>query len=235
MKDEDLGLFEKQYSRHKIVFVTSKEVYDRLHSLNCKLNIQHLPLSLSDKYKISKDTRYEKEFDLVLMGRQNPVLLGFLEQYIKKHPDFYYVYRVENERSFEKKFIYKTNRGEVIGDIVDREQYFDLMRKARIGLYSTPGTDDTSGRTNGFSQVTPRLFEYLSCGCHVIARYINNSDTQFYGLDKYWPSITTYDDFERAMDLARSTEPDMRLYSDFLSKHYTSVRAKQLKILLESI
>ena len=193
-------------------------------------NIGHLALSISDKYAIDKDTRFEKIYDLILMGRQNPVLEGFLKQYIKEHPDLYYVYRELKDG----KFNYYTNRGESLGDINTREKYMKLMRSARCGLYSTPGIDGGEKRTNGFSQVTPRFLELIACGCHVIARYKPNTDTDYYELERFSKSVDSYEQFERMLDEARSSDVDMQAYSSDLSKHYTSVRANQLKEIIKN-
>lgn len=66
-KDE-IPAFEKQYSKNKVVFISSKEAYDFLKKEDCLLNICHLPLSLSDKYRISPKTHFEKKYDFVLGG-----------------------------------------------------------------------------------------------------------------------------------------------------------------------
>lgn len=231
---ESMPLFISGYSNNKVVLLSSKEsfdfVEDYLQQNNIKnFNIGHLALSISDKYAIDKVTRFEKKYDLVLMGRQNPVLESFLNQYIKSHPDLYYVYRELKDG----KFNYYTNRGECLGDINTRDKYMTLMRNAKCGLYSTPGIDGGEKRTNGFSQVTPRFLELIACGCHIIARYKQNSDTDYYELEQFSPSVDSYEQFEQMLDKARSSEVDMKSYSSYLLKHYTSVRAIQLKEIIK--
>lgn len=81
------------YGKNPIVTVSSREVYDFLINKGVELNIAHLPLSISDRYKISDTTRFVKKYDLVLMGRQNPVLEQYLHRYVSTHHDFVYVYR----------------------------------------------------------------------------------------------------------------------------------------------
>ncbi len=222
--DEKLNKFYKRYNKNKIVFVSSREVYDYLKSNNCPLNIQHLALSISDKYQISEQTNYEKKYDLVMMGRQNPVLLDFVKRYAASHKNFNYVYRIQKNGRFD----YYTSDGQAIGDIDTRDKYMALMRSGRVGLYGTPGMDDDENRTNGFNQLTPRFLELIACGCHIIARYPANSDTDYFELNKFCPSILTYSQFEEKMDYALSAEVNMKQYSDYLTKHYTSVRCKQL-------
>ena len=65
---DDIAAFEKQYNNNRVVFISSKEAYDFLKEENCRLNICHLPLSLSDKYRISPKTHFEKKYDIVLGG-----------------------------------------------------------------------------------------------------------------------------------------------------------------------
>lgn len=232
---ESMPLFVKKYCNNNIVLLSSKESYDfvadYIYNNNIQnFNIGHLALSISDKYAINNTTFFDKKYDLVLMGRQNAVLEGFLNQYIINHTDLYYVYRELKDG----KFNYYTNRGECLGDINTRDKYITLMRSARCGLYSTPGIDGGEKRTNGFSQVTPRFLELIACGCHVIARYKRNSDTDYYELEKFSPSVESYEQFERMLDKARSSEVDIQAYSNYLSKHYTSVRAIQLKEIIKN-
>lgn len=109
------------------------------------------------------------------------------------------------------------------------------MRQARCALYSTPGIDGGEARTNGYNQVTPRFLEEIACGCNVICRYKPNSDTEYYEMEKYWKNIETYEDFSIEFEKALFEEADMEFASKYLSKHYTSVRAYQLKELLKKI
>lgn len=165
------------------------------------------------------------------MGRQNPILEKYLNKYIESHPQLYYVYRKQEGGTFN----YYSSRGEYLGDINTREKYINLMRSARCGLYATPGIDGGEKRTNGFSQVTPRFLELIASGCHVIARYKANSDVNFYELEQFSPSVDSYEQFEKMLDTAINTDVNMKKCSDYLSKHYTSVRAKQLLNLIKDL
>ena len=195
------------------------------------VNLRHLGLSLSDKYRFDPDKMFEKKYDLVSMGRTNPVLLSFLKQYAASHSNFTYVI-CHNENG---KYIYYLNEKTYIGSLDTREDFLNMMRAGRIGLYATPGIDGGEKRTNGFSQVTPRLLEYLASGCHVIARYKKNSDTDFYEMDDLCPSVSNYDEFEKQINFALSHEVDMSKTCKYLEKHYTSTRAKQLIEILKEL
>lgn len=220
---ERLKHFEKAYSNVPFLLISSAEAVDFLNRNNCKLIYYHLPLSLPDKHKISLDTKFEKKFDLVMFGRQNPVLKEYALRYTQEHPDFYYTYlNTEGQKSN-----YYTNRGEFIGECNNREQILTLLRQSKIGLYTTPSMDNNKKRTNGYNQVTPRILEFMACGCHVIARYKHNPDTEFYRLQDICPHTETYEQFEEQVDKALSTEFNVAFAVQYLSQHYTSGRVQQ--------
>lgn len=236
--EEQLPTIEKSYKNNPLVLISSKEVYDYLKENDVQLPLAHWALSISDIYKIMPNTRYEKKYDLVMMGRQNPVLSSFCKSYAELHPDFTYVYRViKRNDNGPRDFLYYTSDGKLLGAINTREQFLSLMRQSRCGLYATPGMDDDEkhGSTNGFHQVTPRFLEYIASECHVLARYPQNSDTDYYELDKFSPSIETYEQFEERMDYCRVHNIDIDFYNNYLDKHYTSTRAKELNNLLKTI
>lgn len=92
-----LARFYRTISKNPIVFISSREAYEYLLEKGCPLNIAHLSLSLPDKYSVTKDTKFTKEFDAVLFGRQNPVLKRWLLQYEASHPDVRYISSVRME------------------------------------------------------------------------------------------------------------------------------------------
>lgn len=231
LKKENLDIFYREYRNNPIVLISSKEVYQFLKNNNCPLNIAHLPLSISDIYKIDSNTSFKKKYDLVMVGRQNPVLEEYTKKYAFSHPDFLYVYR----KLQGKDFMYYTSDGNCLGNIDTRDQYMHLLQKSRCGIYATPGIDGGEKRTNGFSQVTPRFLEMIACGCHIIARYTENADTDFYQLNNFSPSVETYEEFEHLMDNARKEDIDMKKYVEYLSNHYTSKRVETLKYIINSI
>lgn len=214
---KDLHTFYSMHNKVKNLYVSSKEVYDFLQGNNPEREIKHLPLTISDRYRISKDKHFDKKYDLVLVGRQSPTMMEYLHTYEKTHP-ITYVYR---EKIDGNNFPYYANNGKFIGMGNTREEYFNLMRHSRTVMYSTPGIDDGK-ETNGFHQVTPRFLEAIASGCHVISQFIDNSDTDFYELGKMSQRVKNYTDFEKAMDYALSTPVDMQKYAKYLEKHYTS-------------
>lgn len=229
--DDELQQFYKRYDKNPLVLISSKEAYDYLVSVNCPLNIKHLALSISDKYRIDDKTTFEKRYDVVMLGRQNKVLQEFLNEYSEHHKDLTYVYGKKEGRYFR----YYDQDGADMGCMTSRDEYMNLMKQSRIGLYATPAMDGGRTDTNGFNQVTPRFLEYMVSGCHVLARYPKNSDTDFYELDRMSTRIETYKQFETAMDELRNIEVDVPRYSRYLKNHYTSVRVQTLLKYLEEI
>ncbi len=221
----------KQYNRNPIVLISSKEAYEFLKQKECPLNIAHFPLSISNKYRITPETRFDKKYDLVIAGRPNPVLTDFVIRYAQSHQHFRYIYR----KMEGGKFYYYTSDNEIIGNINTREQYINLLRASRIGIYATPGIDGGEKRTNGFNQVTPRLFELICAGCHILARYPKNADTDYFQIDSLCPSIENYTQFEQLVDKYRETECDMQVYSNYIEHHYTSKRVSLLCDILKNV
>lgn len=227
----ELQKFYKRYDKNPVVLISSREAYDYLVSVKCPLNIRHLALSISDKYCIDDKTTFEKRYDVVMLGRQNKVLQEFLNEYSERHKELTYVYGKKEGRNFR----YYDQDGLDLGTMSSRDDYMNLMKMSRIGMYATPAMDGGRTDTNGFDQVTPRFLEYIVSGCHVLARYPKNSDTDYYELDKMSTRIDTYEQFEKAMDEMRYKEVDVARYAKYLANHYTSVRVHTLLKYLEEV
>lgn len=231
--NDELTRFNEVYKHYPLVLISSKEAYSILQQKAAvvkDVRFAHCGLSLSDVYKISAECSYKKIYDVALMGRQNPLLEKFFYQYVESHPAIKYVYRKQKGKEFLY-FSCENGKETLIGDINNRDKYIALMRSVRIGLYATPGIDRN---VHGYNQVTPRLLELLSCKAHVIARYTDNPDTEYYEMQRLSPSINIYEEFEQAMDYAMTHNIDETLYVDYLQKHYTSVRARELKEIIEN-
>lgn len=232
-KDGQLQEFYKKHSKNKIVLLSSPFDYEYLKENNCPLNIGLFAYSLSDKYVIT-EKMMDKKYDIVLTGRQDPLLYSFFKEYIRQHPDVSYVKRgKELENDLNKTKEYYLNGKECLGAVETREEFINLQAQGRVTLYGVQGYLD--GFTKGFYHMTPHFLEIIACGCHVIARYPSGEDgvdARYYEFDKFSPSVETYDEFESAMNNALSKRVDINMYSDYLKKHYTSERVKVLKNLL---
>ena len=226
----DLKWFYRTYSNCPLVLVSSLEVFNFLKHNACPLNLHHFPLSLHDKYKVTPDSNFDKKYDILISGRPNPVLIEFMRRYVQEHQNIEYLYQSWHEGVSS----YISNKTGVLGAFNDRAAYMNLLRAARVCFYSTPGIDGGEKRTGGFNQVTPRLFEFLSAGCHVVARYPDNDDTDFFQLKEICPSIDSYDAFSARLEAALESPPPIDRNSEYLKKHYTSNRVALLNQIMQN-
>ena len=235
-REDQLQEFYRKHSRNKIVLVSSPFDYQYLKDHDCPLEIGLFPYSLSDKYAI-KDKRTEKKYDIVLTGRQDPLLYSFFKQYVKTHPEVTYVKRGKDlDNDATKTQAYYLNGRDCVGTVETREEFMELQAQGKVTLYGVQGYLD--GFTKGFYHMTPHFLEIIACGCHVIARYPSGADgvdARYYDFGLFSPSVETYDEFESRMDSALNTEVDIEMYSSYLKKHYTSFRAGELKKLLSDL
>lgn len=234
--DADLPAFYKKHDRNRLVLLSSPFDYQYLKDRKCPLELGLFAYSLSDKYAGLAEG-VEKKYDIVLTGRQDPLLYSFFEMYVRKHPDVTYVKRgKELGNDASKTAAYYVNGRDCLGTIATRAEFMRLQSQGRVTLYGVQGYQD--GPTKGFYHMTPHFLEIIACGCHVIARYPSGDggvDPQFYEFEKFSPSVETYEAFEAAMDRALRTEIDARAYATYLQKHCTSSRVRDLKTLLSQL
>jgi hypothetical protein len=231
-KTLNLNLFYNAYKNCKVVLIANLQAYNYLKQCKCPLNIYHFPQSLADKYKIRPNSSFKKLYDVIIPGRVDSILLGFLKEYEKKFPDIECLYR----EYINEEFVYISSRTGICYKGQEREEYMNLLKASRVTLYSTVGIDGDNARTGGFSPVTPRFLEMVSAGCHIIARYPTNEETQYFELNKICISCDDYSLFEKELSKALNVAgPDLKLYESYLAKHYTSERAKQLKNILNAL
>jgi len=233
---EQLTEFYNKHSNNKLILVSSPFDCQFLKDNNFPIRVELFAYSLSDKYAIT-NTPIEKKYDIVLTGRQDPLLYSFFKEYVKKHPNVTYVKRGKELYNDEKKTKeYFVNGRECIGAIESREDFIKLQSQGKVTLYGVQGYHE--GFAKGYYHMTPHFLEIIASGCHVLCHYPSGKegiDAQFYEFDKFSPSIETYEEFEKAMDHALCTEVDINMYASYLKKHYTSVRVTQLQELLNTI
>ena len=227
--EKKVRVLERKYSNCKVILISSAEAYAFIHKKSKKLNAIHVGLSLPDKYRIDENSEFNKDIDLLLVGRQNPVLMNFLGKYIKKHPNFVYV----QCKKINGVFVAIDSKGGIIGPAETHDEMKKIMERAKCALYATSNMDGDKKQQSSFHQVTPRFLELLSSGCNLLLRYENNSDTVFYQLNNFCPSINDYISFENRLDYCLKVPADMKIYSEYLKKHYTSVRAKEIDEILK--
>lgn len=217
---DKIDKFKKYYSSSKFLLITSTEVIDFLRSEMVDVQLIHFPMALPTKYKLDPNFKPIKKYDLVLAGRINKQLKEYLDIYIKQNPNFEYLYQTK----INGQYCYASNLNGIVGYFNSREEYWELLKQAKVAFYATPGIDGGEMRTNNFNPVTPRFFELLAAGCHVIARYPNNSETEFFRIKDICKSIENYEQFKYEFELALNSEPPIKKYSEYLSNHYLENR-----------
>lgn len=228
---QDPESFYKIYKNCKLVGISSLEVYSFLKKDNCPLNIVHLPLSLPDKYRLEGTESFFKKYDIILAGRRNEVLWQYLQSYAEKYKDTEFLY----QENINGRLCYISNKTGLIGEFQSRSEYINLLKSCKVGFYATPGLDGAK-ETGGFNPVTPRFLELIATGCHIIGRYPDNEDTNFYNMDSICPNINSYNQFEALlMQHLKGPGPNLNSYSRYLEEHYTSKRAYLLKDILNKI
>jgi len=227
----NLDVFYSVYKNCKLILISSLEAYNYLRINNCPLNIAHLPLSIPDKYKVDINTPKEKEFDVIVV-RSNNVFMEYLEKYSIKFPEFEYVVRRWEGTQLYRNNVYYSNKRGILGEYSDRSSYLNLLKKAKVALYATPGLDDSNKRF--MNHVTPSLFEFISSGCRIISRYPENSETIYFNLETISPNIDTYEKFEKILSkyIEDNSLDYLKKSEIFLKTVYTGNQIIKLKAIL---
>lgn len=226
-KYENTDNFYNAYKNCKIVFITSLEVLNYLKRIGIKLDMYHLPVSLSDRYRSIPQFKRKKSIDIVLAGRRDKKLTAYLTLFCEKYKDVEYVFQVQRDGNI----YYESNKRGIIGVVNSREEYLNLIGSGLISFYSTPGIDDGAIRTGGFNPVTPRYLELLAAKCFLLGRYPENEETDFFELQKVCPNIDNYEQFESILLSylnKKNSIHDFDIYDSILNKHYTSNRITEL-------
>lgn len=226
---DQIDAFIEAFKDVPLLLVTSKEVYDVLLNHNCPFPVEHWPLSYPDVYKSDNIPYNSRKYEFSIIGRPNPFFIRLLDEYSQKHPDFSYIRN--NDDIAHRKYI--DNKGNIVAEGDSREDYINMIKNTKISCYTTPGIDEAKKGASGYNQVTPRLFELLSNGCQVIGHYPDSSDTLWYDLQSIIPNVNNYEEFEKVLDDVREREYDMHRSSNFMEKHYTSVRVNSLVQILK--
>lgn len=203
-----------------VYFVTSMDAYNALHARQKNNKCIFLPLSIPDKYY--KQLLPKKDIDVLQIGRKNSKLHEFMLEYCKTHPSVSYVYR-------EKDGYISTN-GDLIGDAPTREDYMNLLGRARVSLVASPAIDGDKD-FGGYDFFTPRFFESIVQYCHVIGRYPNNDEANYFSMSDICPNVKTYEEFETTMNEKLRCENAMNIqgYASFIKRNLTSTRAMEMK------
>lgn len=218
-------MFEKYFVHFPVVYISGLEVFEYLKAKKTKVNIKHLPLSVSDKLLSVFNDKKEKTIDIINVGRKNKTIDAYIKQYLLKYPDTNYVHR---EMENGENIYYSTINGK-IGKLESRNDLLQTLSQSKIAIVTSPGIDGGEERTTGFNPVTPRVFEAAIGKCYMIGRYEQNKEFYDFGLDKLVEIPTSYDDFEIIVNQKLNTSFNLdEKYNAFLQANLNSKRIEKL-------
>jgi hypothetical protein len=211
--------------KNPLVFVTDYEVYMILQKTSIAVKIRYIPLSISDFYFNQKMP--EKKFDVIQMGRLNPILHTWMLEVVRKFPEIDYVYSSRNNDINS----YVSTATGLLADKTDtRSEFMQLLGSSRISLVSSPGIDGGEARTGGFNPVTPRFYESAVNYCKLVGRFPDNPDFLYNNVASVCDRPANYEEFE-AVILKMLSEPFILTqdYKLFLESHLTSTTAQAIR------
>ena len=219
-------MFEMNFAHFPVVYISGLEVYTYLKTKNTKVNIKHLPLSISDRHLPLFYIENVKDIDIINVGRKNKVIDEYIQHFLKKHTNINYVHReIENGEN-----IYYSNLYGRIGSLETREDLLQTLSRAKIAITTSPGLDGGEIRTGGFNPVTPRVFEAAIGKCYMIGKYEKNNEFYEFSLDKLVNMVSSYNDFECMVNTKLNTPFNLHNeYEAFLMKNLNSTRFEQIK------
>ncbi len=223
-------LFEKHFVSFPVVYISGLEVFEYLKSKRTKVNIKHLPLSVSDRHLSVFNEATEKDIDIINVGRKNNVIDDYIQQYLIKHPGTNYVHR---EMENGENMYYSSLHGK-IGKLESRYSLLQTLARAKIAIVTSPGIDGGEERTGGFNPVTPRVFEAAIGKCYMIGKYSANNEFNAFGLEKLVEMPDSYSEFEEAVNKKLIMPFNLQQeYLAFLQENLNSKRIEQLQKDLE--
>lgn len=219
------------FKKSKFIFVTNLEVYEYLKQSSLSTKMVYLPLSISDSYY--KKELPNKDLDVLQMGRQNPVLHNWMLEIIRKYPHIEYIYSHKNGNVHG---YFSTTKG-WLGPIDNRQDFMQLLSRAKISLLSSPGIDGGEIRTGGFNPVTPRFYESAINYCYMVGRYPKEAlDFVNCKISQVCQHFENYSAFEEAILQMIATPFNLRSeYDQFIQQHLTSRRATVIRKTLEQL
>lgn len=229
-KNVSLPDFAAIYGEHRLVLISSLNALRFVAESQPGVRLGHLPLSLPDRFQLTRDVYFKRrEFDLILPGRPNKLMLSWVETIAASRPEFEYL----TYRSIDDRHVYVSNKGQQV-DCRTRQAYFDLLQNANVAVYSTQGVD---GNAKSFDHITAKLFEGVSAGCRMVGMYPETEESTAFRVGDVCPSVQTYDDFKSVVLRYISSPRDEKEFGksiEFLSRNRTSGRAGLLAAAVRS-
>lgn len=213
----------------EVFYVTSYGIYEYLiNEFKCE-NVKYIPQSCPDFYLKNFESNYVKypignrKIDVLQYGRRNEKLHKWMLAYVEKHPDINYLYR----RGNYKKTVYISTKYGTEIKASNRNNFNQLIDSGKIIFVSARGKDEKEGEIN-LEFVTPRIFEAVAAGCHIIGRYSDNKEKEIFGIDHVCRIPNSYENFEEYVEfMLENASIDEKSYKEFLTRNKISVRFKE--------
>ncbi len=206
-----------------VFFVASVDIYDALVERG-STNVRYIAQCAPDIYY--SDEVPDKSVDVIQIGRRNSVLHEYMTRYCGDHPGVEYVFQ-----SAGASLHYMSSTRGDIGTLPGREEFTDMMRRARISLVSSPRCDGCRDVFGGADLITARFYESAVFYCHMLGRYTENKETEGLNLAAVCPNVKSYEEFEAKLDEYLAVSPDEYDWSaqrSFIRANLASTRAEQI-------
>lgn len=234
--EKAVDIIVKKTKKFQIYYVTSLDVFRKIKEKDESAAVRYMPLSVSDQYFSPYFEQYrDKKYDVIQMGRRNPVLHDFMLTYVSENPEIEYLYSEMGNNVGGLEYI-STKYGR-IGKLDTRQKLVQTLALSRVSLVSSPAIDNDNKGQFGVDFPTPRFYESAVLGCAMVGRYTLNDEMKKQNIPKVCNNVQTYTQFKESMYRAL-TITRTELYENdknFIRNNLTSVRAKQIKDDLESI
>lgn len=228
--EQAINIIIKKTENFQIYYVTSLDIWQRIKEKRADAAVQYMPLSVSDKYFSPNFEKYQdKKYDVIQMGRRNPVLHDFMLTYVSENPHIEYIYSEAGNNVGGLEYV-STQYGK-IGCLDTREKFIQTLAHSRVSLVSSPMVDNDKKKQFGVDFLTPRFYESAILGCAMVGRYTLNEEMRRQNILKVCDNVQTYEQFKQSMNRALQIGRIelYEEYKDFIMNNLTSVRAQQIK------
>lgn len=229
--EEAVDIILEKTRGFQIYYVTSMDALKKIKDKDPDAKVHYMPLSVSDKYFSPYYEKYkDKKYEVIQMGRRNPVLHDFMLQYVSENPDVEYIYSAAGNNVSGLEYI-STKNGS-IGTLDTRENFIRTLSRSKVSLVSSPAIDNEKREKFGVDFPTPRFYESAVLGCAMVGRYTLNDEMKKQDIPMVCDNVNTYEQFKESMDKALNIERTelYKRYEVFIRKNLTSRRAEQIQI-----
>lgn len=225
----DIGLKQIDYmafltKNNSPFVVTCYDFYSEFKKKYTNHSINYMPLMIAD---IWKNNISKKTIDIIQVGRKNAILHNYALEFVKKYPQYEYVY--SDTYGTLGELNYKSTKGRQNISAKDRAKYMKLLAQSKVCLVSSPGIDSPKEWVIGMDFPTPRFYEAAASGCKMIGRYSKKYEFYLQKIDSVVHYINDYNEFETVMMECLNHQRDDNILADFTDNHLTSKWWKQFK------